>query len=496
MADIFGIVKSKLTSTDARALPSSPDVVREQQRILHFKKLYDYYVFDRENILNYVADMMKGTFKPKAIKKMQFPLYNITRKIIDQLAVAYLEPAERYTVAEKSAGEFVNSEEEAAYELYQEILQGSNINSASKSWNRLAKLLDTVYVGVMYRDGKIEYDLFPPHSLAVVESEENYLEPQEVRYERSIGDDFKEFVWTKDTYDVLDADGKRVEGFNQWNGVNKYGLIPLVPCRLRVPEDHWGEGDTELVNLNEKVNIINASSFFNAIMQSHGILFATNLRLGEQLIAAAQKGSLENDGSEGEFQTGPDAVFEANQVSKDDVQPDLKFVNPDPSIDSNIKLIDWMIKTLAVSKGLSASSVSTEANESSGVAKQVDLLELRERRRDDIEFLRPFEKRLFEVTRRVWNVNNPGNKLSEEAVFGIDFVEPQPIMDENQKLSVMEKKMGMGLASPVDMMKDEDEGIDEEQALDYILRNLELNNKIMQAKMAGTVIEETMNGNV
>ena len=111
----------------------------------------------------------------------------------------------------------------------------------------------------------------------------------------------------------------------------------------------------------------------------------------------------------------------------------------------------------------------------------VDLNELRERRRDDVEFLRPFEKRLFDVTRTVWNTNED-RQISDDAVFGIDFAEPELPMTAKEELEIKEKKMALGLYSPVQDMCDEDEGIDEEQAMAYIMKNMQWNQMIQKAR--------------
>jgi len=443
------------------------DIVEEQDRLTHHGKLYDYYMFNRDAIYNHVVSAMKGTFKAQTIAKMQFPFYNLTKKVIDRLAVAYLEPAERYVVvptAKKTEGTetmaLTDPRAERDNMLYQAILHGSNINAAAKQWNRLAKLHDTVYVEVSGWNGKIEYDVHPPQTLSVIESRMSYLEPSAVKYDKTFGGETHTIVWTPTEHKILNEDGEMPPDLNPWGGENKYGLIPLIPCRLKMTDDHWGEGDTELVYLNEKLNIAIASLFFNGLMQSHGQPVAINMNFPE------------------EFSSGPDKVIEINDVQKDDIQPSFGFAHPNPAIGDNIKLIDWMIKQAAVMKGISAQSMNTEISDrQSGVAKGVDLAELREHRRDDIEFLRPFEKRLFDVTRRVWNTLNT-EKISESAVFGIDFVEPQIPVAPMDDVIIKEKKMAMGMWSPVLEFIDEDEAIGEDQALAEALKMAEWNRRL------------------
>jgi hypothetical protein len=470
MESLAQLLKSKLKYNAAY---EPDDITAEQGRILRARRLHDYYAFDQEKVKQYVKTAMLKTFDDRTIDAMQFPLYNLTRKVIHSLAVAYIEPAVRYIVvpsATKIEGtettKIVDPKAKKDNDLFQRILAESNINAAAKEWNRLAKLHDTVYVGVIYRDGRIEFEVLPPHAVTVRVSKDNYLEPDLVQYQRSFGGETHTIEWTATEHKILDKSGAIVPELNPWNGENRYGLIPWLPCRLSVPNTHWGDGDEELVDINEKVDILIASMYYNALMQSHSQAVSINMKL---------------DDPDKKRITGPNAVIEANDVSKDEVAPDFKFVSPDPSTDANIKAIDWMLKQAAMMKGLSAASLSIDPNEASGVSKTVDLAELRERRQDDIEYLRPFEKRLFDVTRTVWNTNE-NEQISDEAVFSVDFVEPELPMSATEDLAIKEKRMAMGLYSPVMDMVDEDEGIDEAQALAYIIKNVQWNKQIEDAK--------------
>lgn len=436
----------------------------EQARKAHFQRLYDYYVNDEDKIKRYTREAMLVSFKPETIKRMMLPYFNIVRRIVNRICVAYKLPAERYIVVggEISGDTFVpDATDEKAQESYQELLEGSNINAQSKLWHRLAKLLDTVYVQPVWREDHIEYDVYAPHQLTVLEDEDNYLLPARVSYEITKPDgSIREIVWTEDVHWVYDSDGVAVQGENEWGGVNRYRVIPLVPLRLREVENHWGEGDTQLMDINEKVNVLLASGYYNAIMQAHGQAVAINMNI------------------KGEIVVGPDSVIQADNAQGD--QPaSFTYVNPNPAIEPVMKKIDWMLKTAAMMRGLPASSVSIEVDATSGAAKAIDNWELLEIRQDDLEFLRPFEKRLFEVSRIVWNFHQKSDlKIPDESTFGVDFVEPKTPTTEIEELKAKEIKLKLGLWTPVDDVIDEDEGIDKERALELVREKLEIRNEL------------------
>jgi hypothetical protein len=165
-----------------------------------------------------------------------------------------------------------------------------------------------------------------------------------------------------------------------------------------------------------------------------------------------------------------------------------------------MKQIDWMVKVAAMMRGLPAEAVSTETKAQSGSAKAIDNWELLELRKDDIEWLRRFEKSLFDVTRIVWNLHNPGKKISDAAQFGIDFELPEAPVAEADDIAVKKEKMALGLWTPVMDMIDEAEGIDEETAKGLIAKNMELLKELglkqeqLRDDRTGAGAEETDNG--
>ena len=434
---------------------------QEQKRVSHFQRLYDYYINDENQIKLYLLRSMKRTFSIEVLDKMFLPYFNITKRIIDRICLAYKFPAERYVIVPKNP-ETLEPEPEAqrAHDNYQKLLTSSNINSKSKEWNRLAKLGDTCYVQAIWRNNHLEYDIFFPHQLSVVEDSLNYLEPAEIEYKQVSADGVKRVYWSLTEHWILDEDDKPIPDENPWMGQNRYGVIPLLPLRLRETEGHWGEGDSQLVDANEKINILHVSSFDNSIMQAHG-----------QLVGI-------NTGIKSTLDLGPRKLVQISNLPGES-QADLRYIHPEPAIEACMKQIDWIIRTTAMMHGLPAASVSIDVKAESGAAKSIDNWELLEIREDEIEYLRPFEKKLFDISRTVWNFHSPAkDKISDKAIFGIDFVKPEAPMTKTEEIAYKKELMTLGLWTPVDDMADEDEGIDRETARAMIQENLEIRNEL------------------
>ena len=469
LTEIFTNLTNKLKSPISNELNTGHYTVSEQKRVAQFQRLYDYYVNDQERIKYYTQQGMTRTFKSDTLARMIYPYFNIVRRIINRLCLAYKLPPERYIVVptELQGDDVVaDPKAERSNENYQECLAASDINRQAKTWHRYAKLLDTSYVHPIWREDHIEYEVFAPHQLFVTEKKDNYLLPEEIVYEVAQPDGkIKKIYWSAEKHYVLDEQDRPIEGENPWGGRNLYGVLPFLPLRLREVENHWGEGDTQLADINEKINILLASSYYNAIMQSHGQAVAINMQLGDQKI-----------------QTGPDYIIQAEHVQKDDFPPSFTFVQPQPAIDECMRQVDWYIKIAAMMRGLPASSVSIEVAAESGAAKAIDNWELLEIREDDLEYLRPFEKELFDVTVSIWNFHMPGKRIDPESVFGIDFETPSAPVSEKEELEAKKIKFDLGLWTPVDDMIDEDEGIDKDKALHYVLENIEIKKQIEDAK--------------
>lgn len=447
----------KLRSPFATTVEIIPveDEQAEQKRLLHFSRLYDYYIGDETKIKEYIYRQARVLFKKETLKNMLLPYMNLVRKVLDRTCLVYKVPAERYVLDEKSN------------ENYQKLLTLSNINARAKEWHKLAKLMDTVYVQARWRVDHIEYDIFTPNRLTVIPDDNDYLSPKQVRYDYRVNDGTLTYIWEKEKHWVLDESGKLAEGENGWGGVNKYGVLPFAVLRLRDTEDHWGEGDTQLVDINEKINVLLMSGYHNAIFQAHGQLVGINTRFDPK------KGD--------KLATGPDNIIQIENANKD-TQVELKYIHPDPAIEEVMKKIDWLIKTAAMMRGIPAASLSIDATAESGLAKSIDSWELLEQRENDIEWLRPFEKKLFEISRVVWNFHAPSqDKIDESVEFGIDFVQPQAPQSRKEYLEQREIEYKFGLWTPVDDMADEDENIDRDKAKELILQNLQIRKEFLEA---------------
>lgn len=445
-------------------LYSHANSVNEQNRALKFQRQYDYYKRDILKISEYLKEALSVTFSQATIAKMQLPFFNIIPRIVNRIANAYMRPAERYISVEADANKVKNPAALAQANLYQDVLNASNINTRVKEAYRLAKLMDVSHVQVVWRNNRIEYDVHPSHLISVKERPDSFLDPEAVAFKRyepdANGIDRPIYVYWDAQYNyVMNGEGYAQRQDKNAEDRNPYGLLPFVPFRLRGTESYFGEGDSELVDINEKINVLLVNGFHNAIMQSHGQAFGINLGKGANLM------------------TGPDVMIEVNDVHDGMLAPSLEYLSPKPATTEVMAMVDWLIKTAYLQRGLPPFTASTDTKAESGAAKAIDTQELNEMREDDIENLRHIEKQLYKVTCAVWNHHNT-EQLDPEAPFKVDFADNEPAISPLEYITAKEKEWALGVGSPADEYVDEDENIGVPEAQEMVKANLEFLNTL------------------
>ena len=124
---------------------------------------------------------------------------NVLRKIVNVLAMVYIEPAQRSIEAT-----------DREVQTYSQIQQTALINSVLKQASRYTKLLGTAALRVVFRNSQIEYDLLTPEILdfEVGDSPRDLKAVTVTHYPDSGKDDEVNYSrWTPETFQRLDWRG-------------------------------------------------------------------------------------------------------------------------------------------------------------------------------------------------------------------------------------------------------------------------------------------------
>ena len=395
-------------------------------RVEEQEKQYRYYSGDSYNILKYLVSALKLTYSSEDINEMQKEWINITEKVINQMSVVYADHAIRKVLIGDSI-------DEALTEYYLDILP-MNVNTSDKEAHRLAKLHNTSLTHVTFEKGRFKYNTLPSYLYDVKHEDGNITE---LSYQKMFGDDWYRVYWTDTEHYRRDAfsnqSGIPIKGGENKDMGNPFGVIPFPKLRLKNSIDFWGEGQSDIINVNEQVNLL-ITKLINSdvIMGTEGTVLGINLDLHM---------SGEEKSGEKKIRTGRRHPISVNNVKTDDQVPSLQHITADPYIMETMQTIDWYIRLLANFNGLNPNAVMSAIKDTSDFQKIMDAVEQMEIRRDDIEPCRMYEHERFEITKRMNNalVGTEGadnlKEIPEEATLWVDFVdiEIQKTPDERRK---------------------------------------------------------------
>jgi hypothetical protein len=258
------------------------------------------------------------------------------------------------------------------------------------------------------------------------------------------------------------------------NGLNPYGVVPFAKLLRRDEGVIWVTGQNDLVNANERINIM-LTDLLNTdiILGSRGLPVFINTKLSGE-IRWGIKHPLIVEGT-GKAQENPASV-------------DFKY--PNPMIRDVLAVIDWKLNMIAQAKGLNPSAFAQDVKAESGFAKIIDYLEQLELRRDDIEPCRVYEDERFEITKKINNYHagtTDGSlyklqQIPDDAYLSVDFAEldmPQTPADE---IAQDNFDLSNNLISIIDLARRSNPDLDDSQLEEKLIKNLEINQKFIKLK--------------
>lgn len=403
--------------------------VRKSQARKEKAALWLRYYHDRqtEDLLRLIA--------AKWSKPEQFRLFpiNIVRKITDKRAMVYKSaPARTFDGFDQAKGDA--------------IYRAMRADLVLKKANRLTKLLKTTALQVAWNASGPTLAVATPNILDVVGDDPENPAEIIVTYPGEKADETTYSVWSAATYGRRDYRGKAVPVPGNPKGVNPYGVLPFVGCFDRAPDDQfflWGGDD--LIEAQQAVNVALTNLWRAIELQSHGQAWATGVPINDALAVGPDRAITLPDGG------------------------NFGFASPNTPIEAVLRAVEFLIKQTAVANDLAANVFELNPKAESGAAKITEQRDLLEARQDDIELWRIFEDRLFDVVRRVWNVHRPDDPIPETATLRVDFGEIADSLSETDRLDAYQRRIDMGIWSPVDaLLADNPDIRTREQAIEQL----------------------------
>lgn len=353
-----------------------------------------------------------------------------------------------------------------------EVYDKSGINSALLQAHRMAKFCNSCLVMPSVRDGKIEFDIYPPDLFRVETDPKDFKKITEIWVPISTMDaagdvtySFK--VWTNELYWNADIEGKTIEGTEE---PNRYGRIPAVVLQFNHSRTNfYGGGLWELVLATLDDNKLCFLVNNDVVYSSFSIWVATNFDAKTDLRLAPNKLL---------------RITGAKQGEGESVPAQIESIHGQGSFTQIEELRDSRQRRAMRKLGLPESLVSSNPGlAASGVSMQVDRLELQERRKEDITVMSKFERDFYPILAAVVN-RDLGIGLPENSNVGIDYVEQSEYIDPAVKSATIKEQFEAGIIGAKDYLsnftKNEMVTTDEE-AINYMVNNLTLYKRLKDA---------------
>lgn len=302
-------------------------------------------------------------------------------------------------------------------------------NAVLKRASRLVKLLKTAMLQVGWTNGRLVLSLIPAHALDVVTG----TGPDDLqRVVVTHLDDDKTAVtysdWTATTYTRRDWRGRPLAVEGNPNGVNPYGRLPFIPLWDRWPDDAFFlPGGDDLIQAQEAINVGLANLWRAVELQAHGQAWASGVPAGDAI------------------RIGPDRAVTLPENGR------FGFAAPNAPIGDILSALEFLLRQTAATNDLSSDIFDLATKAESGAAKMAERLDLEEARADDIELWRRYEDQLFDVVRVVANTHAPG-LIPDAATIRVDFAELETGQTEGERLDSWQRRIDIGVWSPVDAM--------------------------------------------
>lgn len=380
------------------------------------------------------ADDLYELIRAKWAEPTDFRLFqvNLVRKVVDKRAMVYRAAPFR---------EFDGWNQDRGEEVYRDF--GANL--VLKKANRLTKLMKTAMLQVAWNGDRPAVHVLTPNILDVEHAGDPEVPTRViVTHPGEKEQDTTYSEWTAGSYRRLDYRGRTIPVLGNPDGVNPYGALPFVPLFDYAPDDRFFlDGGDDLIEAQRAVNVALTNLWRALEWHSHGQAWVQGVPNEEAAI----------------HEIGPTRVLHLPGGAT------FNFASPETPVEDVLTAIEFLIKQTAIANDLPPTAFELEPKAESGTARLALTRDLLEAREDDLALWRRYEARLFEVIKVVAGTHAPGS-IPAGAALRIDFGEVTESLDEGQRLEAYQRRLDMGLWSPVDaLMADNPDVRTREEAL-------------------------------
>ena len=246
--------------------------------------------------------------------------------------------------------------------------------------------------------------------------------------------------WDAEVYMVFDEDGNV-----EYEEDNPYGVLPFVFPRSTVQiDDFYGEGASDIVSVNEHINIAMTELMLGLRFQMFGQPWAS-----------------------GVYQDSPLARMGTDMIINLPEGGAFGIETPGGNLGQVIEVIKFKLELLAMSQHMYVTFESNQDRPSSGLALKIKDFEHVQDYKDDLELWRDFEKKLYNLEKIIATSNN--TNLGSSLI--VDFKEPEYPVSVQEQITKDNWDLDNGLITLEEIYKRDRSDISIEEARAIIEKN-------------------------
>lgn len=373
----------------------------------------------------------------RAIKRI--PSINIVRKSVNKLAKVYVEPPKRIT------------DKESDMEIMDNIIKWSDIDQVMSQANRIYNLHKGCLIEPYIKNDKIKFrvlafhqflpygdDATDPTEMTVlikflgreqkVFKEIQYDENGNVMTENEVIRHVEIMaLYTDEEFMIIDSTGSLRTDKMQEHGasstINPFGIIPA--CYINsskfelIPFPNQEAFDISILIPKLLTDLNYAAQFM-----SHSIIYTKNTDINGQ-------------------EMNPDTVINLGDDDPDGGTPEIGTVEPKVEYEAILQLTEFLMSAYFSSIGIKTSTVGSmmPGREASGFAKAMDEGDVTQERKEQIEFFRQIEKKLWWKLSKMQNVWAKNTPLKERRAFSPEFMDTFSVIFAEMKVMKTQKQL-------------------------------------------------------
>ena len=406
-------------------------------------------------------------FTAKTLTLAKLAEHNIIRHVINREAMVYKDaPVYTYDTGEENKEgqrEFVKARHANLPDFYNPLKRWMRMRKAEKR----TRLLGTGLVGPVWRGNGLDWDYV--HNYRIITTNDPF-EPAAVLIPLNMHTDSfhihgdqkwaywdaeRHFIWTPSTGTQEPPSDKNPEM------ENPYGILPFISVHPDDQDDsYWVE--------SPQLDIVNAMDSLNKGVTEGRI--GVRYAMGQRTVSGANM----SDGEE--LVTGMDILLDLPTGA------DYNHVSTPSDFEGLIKMIKFDLTVAFENHGLGPVFADPATREASGFALTVRNLPLAERRDEDLGRWRTSDAKIYEVEKRIVEVES-GSTLPEKRM--VDYAEPEHPISPQEEREQDDWDLEHGLTSLPQLMMRRDP--DRYKTPEMAIAAIEKNKGINQALGTGQV---------